>query len=65
MLLNAMNELGLWMTWKTLGCELKALEAMNNSKLWIIWMNQDPVDSYAQSGLLIKNIYKSYDLILA
>ena len=31
-----MKGLRLWMTLTTLGCELKALEEMNNLELWMI-----------------------------
>ena len=31
-----MNNLGLWMTYTTLGYELKALDVMNNLELWYI-----------------------------
>ena len=31
--LDAMNNLGLWMTSSTPGCDLKALDAMNCSRL--------------------------------
>ena len=35
MALDAMNSVGLYLTLATLGHELKALDAMNNSELWI------------------------------
>ena len=35
----------LWLTWKTLGLKLSALKVMKNSKLWMIWMSQDPLSS--------------------
>ena len=37
MALNFMNCIGLWMTWTTLGSELRALDATNNSGLWLTW----------------------------
>ena len=37
MTLDTMNNLGLWLTWKTSGCVLKALDAMNNSALSMTW----------------------------
>ena len=33
--LDAINSLGLWMTSATLGYELKDLDVMNNSSLWL------------------------------
>ena len=33
--LDAMNSLGLCITWATLSCELMALDAMNNVGLWL------------------------------
>ena len=36
--LDAMNNLGLWMKWRTWGRVLKALDVMNNSWLWMTWM---------------------------
>ena len=35
---NTMKSSGLWMTWATLGCELKALNAINNYGLRLTWM---------------------------
>ena len=35
MALDAINSSGLWMTQTTLGHELKALESMNTSWLWL------------------------------
>ena len=32
---DVMNSLGFYFTLTTLGCELKALDDMNNSKLWL------------------------------
>ena len=43
--LDAMDNLGLWMTPYNLGHKLKALDATNNLGLWIIWMTQDPMSS--------------------
>ena len=34
--LDVMNSSGFWMTSTTSGCELKALNAMNNLGLWLI-----------------------------
>ena len=34
--LDAMNGLGLWMTWTNSSCELKALDAMNNFGLRVV-----------------------------
>ena len=34
--INTVNILGVWMICMTLGCELRALKAMNNSRLWMI-----------------------------
>ena len=34
--LDAMNNLGLWMTRMTSGCELKALDATNSLGLWMM-----------------------------
>ena len=34
--LDAMNNLKLWLTWMTLGCEFKALDAIHNLRLWTI-----------------------------
>ena len=50
------------MGWATLGHELRALNAMNN--LAFGWYEQ-LIRIKIQSGHLIKNIYKTYDLILA
>ena len=33
--LDAINSLGLWMTFATLSYELNALDVMNNSRLWL------------------------------
>ena len=32
-----MNNSGLWLTWTTLGYELRALDAMNSRGLWMIY----------------------------
>ena len=32
--LDPINHFGLWITWATLGRELRALGFMNNSRLW-------------------------------
>ena len=37
MALDAFNSFGLWLTWTTLGRELKALDSMNNSRLMMTW----------------------------
>ena len=37
MTLNYPNNIGLWMTWMTLGSEFKALDATNNLGLWLTW----------------------------
>ena len=33
--LDVINSLGLWITLATLGRELKALDAMSNTRLWL------------------------------
>ena len=44
--LDAINNLGLWMTCFILGRDLRALDVMNNLELLIICMTQDPVSLY-------------------
>ena len=36
---------GLWMTWATSSCEVKALDSMNSLGLWIIRITQDPMST--------------------
>ena len=36
-LIDVINDLGLWMTWMTSSCELRALNVVNDSGLWITW----------------------------
>ena len=38
-----MNNSGLWMTRAIMGNEIKALDAINNLKLWMKWMTWDPM----------------------
>ena len=33
-----MNNLGLWLTWTTLGRKLRAIDAMNYLRMWMTWM---------------------------
>ena len=33
--IRALVAIGLWVTWATLGCELRVLDAMNNFGLWL------------------------------
>ena len=41
--LDAMNNLELWMTCSTLDYDLRPLDAINSAKLLIICMTQDPM----------------------
>ena len=44
MTLDAMNNSGFHLTWKTLGRELKALDAMNSLRLWASASDDDIIN---------------------